>query len=64
MNRIKHLPKTILKYSGKKEEVLELQHIKNVLAYDFQLGNLLKDAIMAENNYTKTLEDMKYNIPF
>jgi len=39
--RIKHLPKTITKYNGKKEEVLELQKIYNIFRYSMKINNLL-----------------------
>ena len=63
MRRV-NLPRNVKVWNGKKEETLELQHIKNVVMYDFKLGNLLFNAIKAEKKAKQLEEDLKFNIPF
>ena len=62
--RRKNLPRNIVRFNGTKEEQLELQHLRNVVMYDFKLGNLLFNAIKADKEAKQLEEDLKYNIPF
>lgn len=61
------LPRHITRFTGTREEQLELQHLKNVTIYDFKLGNLLFNAIKAEKKAKEINERAKIdfeNIPF
>ena len=62
--RLKNLPRNIVLFNGTKEEQLELQHLKNVVMYDFKLGNLLFNAIKADKKAKQMEEDLKFNIPW
>jgi len=44
--RIKNLPRQITKFTGKKEEILELQKIYNVIRNDIQITNMLRKALI------------------
>ena len=58
------LPAKICKVSRNifltKEEVLEIEHLKNVTMYDFKLGNLIFNVIKAE----KQVKEAFNEIPF
>jgi len=56
MRNIKRfLPAKITKVSGNifrtKEEILEIEHLKNVVKFDFELGNLLYNVMKAEEKF-------------
>lgn len=57
--RLKNLPRQITRFQTK-EEILELQHLKNVVIYNFELGNLLFNALKAEKKAKQDLD----NIPW
>jgi len=64
----KHLPRNITRFDGKKEETLvltakELRSIYYTTKYDMELGNLLKNALLAEKLDKRNRDNLK-NIPF
>ena len=58
--RIKNLPRQLHMWNGQEWTTLELEHAKNVVDYDFKLGNLLFNAIKSEKKANQDLAGIQF----